>query len=126
MTDDVACLLKARIKKLGEKETPFVFPSPYDFKRPIGSVKKAHRLAATNAEIKGRFPLYDLRHPFATRAVAAGADLPTMGALLGHTTIQMTMRYVHPATEQKRIAIEKFEKFRAEGVINAATARQKS
>jgi len=46
MTDDVACLLKSRIKKLEEKGTPFVFPSPYDFQRPIGSVKKAHRLAA--------------------------------------------------------------------------------
>jgi hypothetical protein len=31
----------------------------------------------------------------------------------------MTMRYVHPAAEQKRIAIERFEKFRAEGIINA-------
>jgi hypothetical protein len=56
--------------------------------------------------------------------VAAGADLPTLSALLGHTTIQMTMRYVHPAAEQKRIAIEKFESFRAEGVIAAATAQQ--
>ena len=36
----------------------------------------------------------------------------------------MTMQYVHPAAEQKRLAIEKFEKFRAEGVVNAAAARQ--
>jgi integrase len=79
MTEDVSCLLKARIKKLEEKGTPFVFPSPHDSQKPIGSVKKAHRLAATNAEIKGRFRIYDLRHTFATRAVAAGADLPTMG-----------------------------------------------
>jgi hypothetical protein len=88
---------------------------------PKGSVKKAHRLAASKAGIEGRFRLYDLRHTFATRAVAAGADLPTLSALWGHTTIQMTMRYVHPAAEQKKIAIEKFERYRAEGVINAAT-----
>jgi len=44
-----------------------------------------------------------------TRAVAAGADLSTLSAILGHTNIQMTMRYVHPAAEQKRIAIENFE-----------------
>ena len=124
MTADAAHLLNARITKLAGKGTPFVFPSPYDFQKPIGSVKKAHRLAATKAGIKGRFRLYDLRHTFATRAVAAGADLPTMGALLGHTTIQMTMRYVHPAAEQKRIAIEKFERFRAEGVFNALTAQK--
>ena len=124
MTDDLASLLKLRIKNLEGKGTPFVFPSPHDCQRPIGSVKKAHRLAAANAGIKGRFRLYDLRHPFATRAVGAGADLPTMAALLGHTTIQMTMRYVHPAAEQKRIAIEKFERFRAEGVFNALTAQK--
>jgi len=125
MTDDVASLLKARIKKFEEKGkvTPFIFPSPYDYQRPIGSVKKAHRIAATDADIKEHFRLYDLRHTFATRAVAAGADLPTLSALLGHASIQMTMRYVHPAAEQKRVTIEKFEKFRAEGVIAAATAK---
>jgi hypothetical protein len=32
----------------------------------------------------------------------------------------MTMRYVHPAAEQKRLAMEKFEKFRTDGIINAA------
>jgi len=67
---------------------------------------------------------YDLRHTFATRAVASGTDLPTLSALLGHASIQMTMRYVHPAAEQKRMAIEKFERFRAEGIINAAAAQQ--
>jgi integrase len=122
MTDDVSCLFKARVKNLHEKGTPFIFPSPYNLQKPIGSVKKAHRLAAGKAGIEGRFRLYDLRHTFATRAVAAGADLPTLSALLGHTTIQMTMRYVHPAAEQKKIAMEKFERYRTEGVINAATA----
>ena len=57
-------------------------------------------------------------------AVASGADLPTLSALLGHATIQMTMRYVHPAAEQKRVAIEKFERFRTEGIINAAAAQE--
>jgi hypothetical protein len=34
----------------------------------------------------------------------------------------MTMRYVHPAAEQKKIAMERLERYGAEGVINAATA----
>ena len=51
-------------------------------------------------------------------------NLPTLAAILGHTNIQMTMRYVHPAAEEKRRAIHKFEEFRAEAAINAAAAQR--
>jgi hypothetical protein len=34
------------------------------------------------------------------------------------------MRYVHPAAEQKHLAMRKFEKFSAEGIINAAIAEK--
>jgi hypothetical protein len=36
----------------------------------------------------------------------------------------MTTRYVHLEAEQKKAAIEKFEKFSAEGIISAATTQQ--
>jgi integrase len=124
MTDDVLSLPRRRVNESTKKETPFVFASPCDLQKPIGSVKKAHKSAAKKAEIKGHFGLYDLRHTFATRAVATGADLPTLSAILGHASIQMTMRYVHPAEEQKRLAIKKFERFSGQGVVDAAAARQ--
>jgi integrase len=116
MTADVAELLKRRAKK---PKGPFVFPSKGDLERPIGSVRKAHDSAVEKAGIKEHFRLYDLRHTFATRAVAAGVDLPTLSAILGLTSIQMTMRYVHPAEEQKRSAVGKFETFRIAGTVEA-------
>jgi hypothetical protein len=50
----------------------------------------------------------------------AGVDLPTLAALLGHTNIQMTMRYVHPAEEHKREAAGKIENFKVLSAIKLA------
>jgi integrase len=122
MTAEVCELLKARAKKAkGE----FIFPSKSDVELPIGSVRKAHDAAVDNAGIKEHFRLYDLRHTFATRAVAAGVDLPTLSAMLGHTKIQMTMRYVHPAEEQKKIAAARLENFRVAGIVEAIEKQQR-
>jgi integrase len=124
MTDAVSSLLQRRVKEAERLATPFVFPSPLNIQKSIGSVKKAHRAAARRAQINGHFRLYDMRHTFVTRCAAADMSLPTLAAILGHTSIQMTMRYVHPAAEEKRQAMQKFEKFRAEGIINAAAEIQ--
>jgi integrase len=122
MTADVVELLKRRAKKA---TSSFVFPAKGDPMRPIGSVRKAHDAAVDKAGIEEHFRLYDLRHTFATRAVAAGVDLPTLSAILGHTSIQMTMRYVHPAEEQKRFAAAKLETFRLAGMVEAMEKSQR-
>lgn len=116
MTDEVYDLLRHRATKA---KSAFIFPSKCGPGRPIGSVRKGHDLAVEGAGITDHFRLYDLRHTFATRAVASGVDLPTLSAMLGHTSIQMTMRYVHPAEEQKKIAAGKLEAFRVAGMVQA-------
>jgi site-specific recombinase XerD len=87
-------------------------------------VRKAHDGAVRRANVKPAFRLYDLRHTYASRAVMEGVDLRTLGALLGHTTIQMTMRYVHPSEEHKREAAKKIENFKAQSAIKLAEGRQ--
>ena len=43
--------------------------------------------------------LHDCRHSFASRALALGESLPTIGKLLGHSHIQTTARYAHLARD---------------------------
>ena len=41
--------------------------------------------------------IHDLRHAFASRALALGEGLPMIGKLLGHTQVPTTARYAHLA-----------------------------
>ncbi len=43
--------------------------------------------------------IHDLRHSFASRALALGESLTTIGGLLGHTKVQTTARYAHLARD---------------------------
>jgi hypothetical protein len=54
----------------------------------------------------------------------AGVDLPTLAALLGHTSVQMTMRYVHPAEEHKLEATAKIEKYKTTSALDQETRSQ--
>ena len=39
--------------------------------------------------------LHDCRHSYASRALALGENLPTIGKLLGHRKVSTTARYAH-------------------------------
>ena len=48
--------------------------------------------------------LHDLRHSFASRALALGESLTMIGKLLGHTKIQTTARYAHLARDSIKLS----------------------
>ena len=43
--------------------------------------------------------IHDIRHSFASRALALGESLSMIGKLLGHTKIDTTSRYAHLAQD---------------------------
>ena len=46
--------------------------------------------------------LHDLRHSFASRALALGESLPVIGKLLGHNQVETTARYAHLTRDSVR------------------------
>ena len=53
------------------------------------------------------FHWHDLRHTFASRLRMAGVDLGTIQELMGHKSIQMTVRYAHLAPTYQLAAVER-------------------
>ena len=51
--------------------------------------------------------LHDMRHSYASQLVSAGASLPLVGALLGHTSPSTTARYAHLHHDPLRAATER-------------------
>lgn len=66
------------------------------------------------------FTWYCLRHTFASRLVMAGVDIRTVAELMGHKTIQMTMRYAHLAPEHNLAAVERLISFNSSQRAQAA------
>jgi integrase len=62
------------------------------------TLKKQHRAAIKLSKLPP-FVLYSLRHTFLTRLGASGCDVWTLARIAGHSSIQMSYRYVHPTDE---------------------------
>ena len=54
----------------------------------------------------GDVRIHDLRHTYASVAVAGGIPIQMVGRLLGHTQLQTTLRYAHLADDPVRAAAE--------------------
>jgi integrase len=72
---------------------------------PYGNVRKSFFTAVTKAGIIN-FRFHDLRHTFASQLVMSGVDLNTVRELLGHKSLEMTLRYSHLSPDHKKRAVD--------------------
>ena len=100
-------------RRLKAGEGFWLFPCETDATRPIPKVNNAHDRAVKLSKIRPA-RLYDLRHTWATRAAMSGIDLVTLAAMLGHSRIQMVLRYAHPTQEHQTQAMQRLERFVSE------------
>jgi integrase len=91
-----------------KSEGAYLFPCEADATRTLPGIQSAHARALRESKV-AQFRPYDCRHTWATRAVEAGIDLVTLAAMLGHSKINMVLRYAHPTQEHQTNAMDKME-----------------
>lgn len=89
------------------EESVFLGPDKAPFKNRHG-IGRPFAAAVKRAQVSD-FHFHDLRHEFATRLRRNGVELDALAKLMGHSTIQMTMRYAHIGDETLGAAIERMQ-----------------
>jgi len=77
---------------------PYLICSEHKTGEPVNDLQNTWRLIKKWAKLED-VHIHDLRHTFASNAVAMGMSLPMIGKLLGHTQTQTTARYAHLAMD---------------------------
>jgi len=103
------------------KISEFLFYNP-ETGTHLQGIAASFEKARDAAKLKG-LRLHDLRHTAASWMVAAGVDLVTVSKILGHASIQMTMRYAHPTPENMRRAVERLGDYQEQARQKVDTAQ---
>ena len=88
-----------------EPGNPWVIPGRKPGTR-LQNLDDAWRAVRARAGLEG-VRIHDLRHSYASRALALGESLPMIGRLLGHRQIETTARYAHLARDSAQEAAER-------------------
>jgi integrase len=101
----------------------YCFVRETDHTRPasISGLNHAHERVRQILELPAEFVLHSLRHTFGTRLGEAGVDAFTIMRIMGHSSITVSQRYVHPTPETMENAFIGLERATEEAEKNPVT-----
>jgi site-specific recombinase XerD len=94
LTERAAAMFKERI---GSSQSEFIFAGKSGKPMLVTSLNHLHAKLRKTLKLPKEFVLYCFRHTCFTRLGEAGEALPAMRDMAGHSSILVTMRYVHPS-----------------------------
>ena len=96
-----------RILEAQSERTGIVFRNPNGAPNYQTWLNQQHVAIRTELGLPADFVPHSLRHTFGTRLGETGADAFTIMKLMGHSSVAISQRYVHPSTESMKSAIER-------------------
>jgi len=96
---------------VGPDFSEWVFPNFENRRHPLQGGRKASTATLRKAGIP-YFPIYNLRHTFATRLTAAEGSPLTVASLLGYASTQIVPRYAQILDQNRLDAMKKLESLR--------------
>lgn len=96
-------LLRQRKKRAVSR---WIFPNPVSPELPMSPESAYHKLKAMLKQAGlPDIRFHDLRHTFATHALASGVDAKTLSGILGHTNVSFTLdTYTHVTSDMQQQA----------------------
>jgi integrase len=97
------------LKRNGPAPTGLVFHR--DDGQPLYQtwLNQQHAAVHEELELPAEFVPHSFRHTYGTRLGESGADAFTIMKLMGHSSVTVSQRYVHPSPQFVEVAIERFE-----------------
>ena len=112
----------ALVARCHDQKTGWVFPANSESGH-LMTVQKQFSLAKKLAGLPDSVVLYCARHTFGTNAMEATGNVAAVMAAMGHTKVQMVMRYQHPQLNSLRDAMEAKRTEQAESTERANIER---
>jgi integrase len=120
-------LCKAELQRwrslTGPEFSEHVFPNLENTRHPLQGGRRSWVSALKKAGIPF-FPIYNLRHTFASRLNAAGVSPLTVAQMMGHASTGILQTYAKALDDARRDAVRKLEEFRQSHLSGATSPNQ--